>query len=102
MRLWPFVKDSDKSKSTDAGSNLSQVAENELALTPTVGDEALDIDLYAHRSFNNAAIRPTAFLDAIIPAAGAAVDAVAQYNHAIVRFPKGAKWADLIDRKTPG
>lgn len=44
----------------------------------------------------------TTFVGAMIPAAGAVVDAAGQFEHAIVRFPKGAKWADLIDRKTPG
>ena len=34
-----------------------------------------------------------------IPEAVAVVDAVAQYGHAIVRFPEGKGFADLMDRK---
>ena len=38
----------------------------------------------------------------LIPMAAKAADAAAQWDHAIVRFPEGAGWNDLLNRKTPG
>lgn len=39
--------------------------------------------------------RAGSFVNAMIPAAAAAVDAGAQYGMAVVRFPEGVGWADL-------
>lgn len=100
MRFWPFGKDSDVSEISNIRNEHSGAVENELA--PVISNEELDLDLFAHKSFNDCTVGDTAFLDAMIPAAGAVADAAAQYNHAVVRFPEGATWADLINRKTPG
>lgn len=40
--------------------------------------------------------------DAAIPGAAAIADAVNQYGYAIVRFPEGKCWNDLMPRNTPG
>ena len=34
--------------------------------------------------------------------AAKAADTAAQWDHTIVRFPEGAGWNDLLNRKTPG
>ncbi len=41
-------------------------------------------------------------VDAAIPGAAAIADAVNQYGYALVRFPEGKSWTDLMERKTPG
>lgn len=40
--------------------------------------------------------------DAAIPGAATIVDIVGQYDYALVRFPEGKSFKDLIPRKTPG
>lgn len=100
MKFWPFGKDRDKGENLDAGKDLVHYSDGEIIVV--TNDEPTDLSLIEHKSFNNTAISDTSFLDAIIPAIGAAVDAGAQYGQAIVRFPKGASWADLLNRKTPG
>lgn len=100
MKFWPFGKDSGKSKESDTENGISRGEEDGLVIVSNVGE--YDIELYEHKSFSESAVGDTAFLDAMIPAAGAAVDAVNQFSHAIIRFPEGAMWADLINRKTPG
>lgn len=100
MKIWPFGKRHNEPEEDGSDKELSIVESGEL--TVVSGGELLDIKAYEHKSFEGSAIGDTAFLDAIIPAAGAAADAAAQYGHAVVRFPEGANWADLINRKTPG
>lgn len=100
MRFWPFGKNGEESEAKREDNELSKSEETNLLVVTS--DKELDLELYECRSFNGNSVADTAFLDAMIPAAGAAIDAAAQYGHAIVRFPKGAKWADLINRKTPG
>lgn len=100
MRFWPFGKNGGEPEAKDEDNELSKSEENDLLVVTS--DKELDLELYERRSFDGSSVVDTAFLDAMIPAAGAAIDAVAQYGHAIVRFPEGAKWADLINRKTPG
>lgn len=99
MKFWPFGKSPEEPRSNNKDNGLAYANSDDLA---AVSDDKLDIELYEHRSFCGDAVGGTAFIDAMIPAAGAAVDAVGQFGHAIVRFPEGAKWADLINRKTPG
>lgn len=100
MKFWPFGKERDEDEKTDTNNKLLRYTDDEIVVV--TNDEKTDIDLFEHKSFNNAAVSNTSFIDAIIPAVGAAVDAGAQYGQAIVRFPKGASWADLLNRKTPG
>lgn len=40
--------------------------------------------------------------DAVIPEAATIADAVSQYGYALVRFPEGKSFKDLMPRKTPG
>lgn len=40
--------------------------------------------------------------DAVVPGSVAVADAVNQYGYALVRFPEGKSWNDLMPRKTPG
>lgn len=46
--------------------------------------------------------RVTQMLDALIPVAGDVGVAIEEYGHAVVKFPEGVGWADLLERKTPG
>ena len=100
MGLWPFGKKSDDTEDNNRGEELAAPEPSEIDIASDEG--TLEIDRYEHKSFDSGSIGGTAFVDAMIPAAGAVVDAAAQYGHAIVRFPEGANWADLINRKTPG
>lgn len=100
MKFWPFGEDRDEGEDPDAGKDLLHYNDDEIVVVAS--DGLTDFDLLEHKSYNNAAVSDYSFLDAIIPAIGAAVDAGAQYGQAIVRFPKGASWADLLNRKTPG
>lgn len=40
--------------------------------------------------------------DMAVPGAAAVADAVSQYGYALVRFPEGKSWNDLMPRKTSG
>ncbi|WP_417178323.1 hypothetical protein [Adlercreutzia equolifaciens] len=100
MKIWPFGKDHNIPKMESGGEELARVESSAIVLT--LSGSSFDIELYEHASFDEDVIGKTAFVDAVIPAAGAVVDAVAQYGHAIVRFPEGANWGDLLNRKTPG
>ncbi|NMW59667.1 hypothetical protein HHJ81_00885 [Mobiluncus mulieris] len=71
-------------------------------IIPTIDSDDVDLAQYDHIKLDAKAISGAAFADALIPIAAAAAGAVAQWNHAIVRFPKGAGWNDLLNRKTPG
>lgn len=41
-------------------------------------------------------------LDSIIPLGGQIANTIEQYGQAVVRFPEGIGWKDLMNRKTPG
>lgn len=100
MKLWPFGKNSRNDEGDEPQNELAQTEDCELEVT--TDDSLLDIELYEHKSFDSKTVKATSYIDAVIPAVGAVADAAAQYGHAIVRFPEGANWADLINRKTPG
>lgn len=92
----------------DDDEKQKEQEETDLAPTEDASIEArvvegfLDIEKYEHKTFGGGTIDSGMFLNAMIPAVGTAVDAAAQYGQAIVRFPKGANWSDLLNRKTPG
>lgn len=71
-------------------------------IVPTFNDEDVDLALYDHVTLDVKAIGGEAYADALIPMAAKAADAAAQWDHAVVRFPEGAGWNDLLNRKTPG
>lgn len=100
MKFWLFGRDSGKSKKSNTENGLPRSEEDSLPIVSNA--EKLDIELYEYKSFNESAVGDAAFLNAMIPAAVAAIDAANQFGHAIIRFPEGAKWSDLIDRKMPG
>lgn len=66
--------------------------------------DANDVDLSLYRvvEINPESVGGRDFFDALIPLAGNVAEAATQYDHAIVKFPKGIGWNDLLDRKTPG
>lgn len=78
MRFWPFGKEPDKPNEEPPAKEVERIGGSEISLMSN--DSPLDIELYEHKSFGEDAIGGTAFIDAVIPAAGAAVDAVAQYG----------------------
>lgn len=81
----------------------NELALHEEALIEIRGEkDSIEIKLYEARTFNEDAVRATHFTDAMIPAAGAIADAATQYSQAIVKFPDGRGWADLLNRVTPG
>lgn len=71
-------------------------------IVPGKADEKLDLALYEHVTLDAEGISGGAFVDALIPMAGNIADTAAQWDHAIVRFPEGAGWNDLLNRKTLG
>ncbi len=67
-----------------------------------VEGSSLNLELYEHVTFDGGGIGGEAYIDALIPLAANVVNAAAQWNQAIVRFPEGMGWNDLLNRKTPG
>ena len=102
-----FGGKADKDKHLEAeesqGAAIVPAQQGELELSV---EGELGIEPYEHVSFDyvtagNESVAPF-FIDNLIPMAAAAADAAEQYGQAIVKFPKGAGWGDLINRKTPG
>lgn len=105
----PFRKKRvDNASSRIANDDKEETGQNELApheeapVEVRVEKDALKIRSYETRTFNGDAVKATHFTDAMIPAAGAVIDAATQYGQAIVKFPDGKGWADLLNRVTPG
>lgn len=71
-------------------------------IVPGKADDELDLALYEHVTLESDALGGGAYADALIPLAGNVADAAGQWNHAVVRFPEGTGWNDLLNRKTPG
>lgn len=71
----------------------------------TVGSFSQIMDSLSIRQAKQESFDVSSFMaraDAIVPGMGAIADAVNQYGFAIVRFPEGKCWNDLIPRRTPG
>ena len=100
MKL-PFFRNDD-SEIIEASKKeaIETVGNAELRFVLEDGD--LVLAPYEHASYETSEIGGAEFFDAMIPAAVGIADAVSQYDYAIVRFPEGVKWKDLLDRKTPG
>ena len=91
----------------DASDAIAIIPIGEAEIEQTDYGAALDIELHEHVTFahlgdGSSGIGGAEYADALIPMAGNVVNAAAQYNQAIVRFPEGAGWGDLLNRKTPG
>lgn len=93
-------RDSDKSQNPSADERAIEPAE-EVAIELFEGN-GLDIDAYRHESIGSDSIGIAAHVDALMPLAVAGADAAAQFGQAIVRFPQGVGWNDLLLRKAPG
>lgn len=102
MKL-PFLddlNDEPEPEESRADNDIVPVDGNEIV--PTMDSEDVDLALYDHVTLDVEAIGGAAYADSLIPMAAKAADAAAQWDHAIVRFPEGAGWNDLLNRKSPG
>jgi hypothetical protein len=78
------------------------IAASEVEIVPGKASDELNLALYEHVTLESDSIDGGAYADALIPLAGNVADAAGQWNHAVVRFPEGTGWNDLLNRKTPG
>lgn len=109
MKLPFFSKDdnADAPHEPETGTqNDQQIIKVEGSDIVLEADTGIDITEYEHVAIplpdSDGEQGGALFADALIPFASNAANAAAQYNQAIVRFPDGAGWGDLIGRKTPG
>lgn len=97
MKIGPFKfgkgNDDEKPEIVSARSAEISFSDNE---------DSLDLSLYDVVEVDLESVGGRDFFDALIPLAGNIAEAAAQYNHAIVKFPEGIGWSDLLNRKTPG
>lgn len=97
MRIGPFnfgKKDDDASVETVPSESAEIVYSNDA--------DDVDLSLYRAVEIDPESVGGRDFFDALIPLAGNVAEAAAQYDHAIVKFPEGIGWNDLLNRKTPG
>lgn len=101
---FPFFGKHDEEESDGEGSagNHAIVSADDVEIVPGDTDSTLDLTFYEHLTLDAEYIGGSAYADALIPMVGNIADAAGQWNHAIVRFPEGAGWNDLLNRKTPG
>ena len=102
MTLSQIDADGNELVPGEGGIESPGASEDCAGLVPTFDNEDVDLSLYHHVTVEPKAIGMGTYVDALIPLAGKAADAASQWNHAVVRFPKGASWKDLVNRKTPG
>lgn len=102
MRFSFFGKSGEEPAQEENRSDAAIVPVGGTEVEPTFGSEDIDLTLYDHVTLDAKAIGGGAYADALIPMAAKAADAAVQWDHAIVRFPEGASWNDLLNRKTPG
>lgn len=102
MKFPFFGKHDDDSEPEEEHGDNAIIPAGETEIVPTLDSGEVDLALYDHVTLDVRAIGGEAYADTLIPMAAKAADAVAQWDHAIVRFPEGAGWNDLLNRKTPG
>lgn len=102
MKFPFFGKDNGGSEPEEDRASDAVIPTQSAEIIPTIDSDDVDLAQYDHVKLDAKAIGGAAFADALIPMAAKAADAMAQWDHAIVRFPKGAGWNDLLNRKTPG
>lgn len=102
MKFPFFGKHDDDTELEVIGEDKTIIPVEGAEIAPTLDSEDVDLALYNHITLDVKAIDGGAYADALIPMAAQAAGAAAQWNHAIVRFPEGAGWNDLLNRKTPG
>lgn len=62
----------------------------------------LDLSLYNVVEIDPEDVGGRDLFDSLVPLVGSVAEAAAQYDHAIVKFPEGIGWSDLLNRKTLG
>ena len=97
MRIGPF---NFGKKDDDASVEIVPSECAEIVYSSDADD--VDLSLYRVVEIDPESVGGRDFFDALIPLAGNVADAAAQYDHAIVKFPEGIGWNDLLNRKTPG
>mgnify|MGYP000870526466 CR=1 FL=1 len=102
MRFPFFGKRDDDSEPEEDHEENAIIPAEDTEIVPVIDCNDVDLALYEHVTLDTNTIDGAAYADALIPMAAKAADAVSQWDHAIVRFPKGAGWNDLLNRKTPG
>lgn len=97
MRIGPF---NFGKKDDDASVEIVPSESAEIVYSNDADD--VDLSLYRVVEIDPESVGGRDFFDALIPLAGNVAEAAAQYDHAIVKFPEGIGWNDLLNRKTPG
>lgn len=90
-------------ESSNDGSKGESISSQETKLVVGPFEQVIDdlsIRYAEEESFDVESILAKA--DAVVPGSVAVADAVNQYGYALVRFPEGKSWNDLMLRKTPG
>lgn len=100
---FPFFGKHDKEHAEESNQGESSIVpQGDLGIVPVGADDCLDLDLYEHVTLPADSANVGPYIDALIPLAGGIADATGQWDQAIVRFPEGTGWNDLLNRKTPG
>lgn len=102
MKFHFFKRDDNKSEEVPLISEEQEIVPIDSMESCKVENSSLNPELYEHVTFDSGSIGDGAHVDALIPLAANAANAATQWNQAIVRFPKGMGWNDLLNRKTPG
>ena len=97
MRIGPF---NFGKKDDDASVEIVPSESAEIVYSNDADD--VDLSLYRVVEIDPKSVGGRDFFGALIPLAGNVAEAAAQYDHAIVKFPEGIGWNDLLNRKTPG
>lgn len=96
MKIGPFEfgKGSD-----DKSSEIVPAGSAEISFSGSEDD--LDLSLYDVVEVDPDSVGGRDLFDSLMPLAANIAEATAQYDHAIVKFPNGIGWNDLLNRKTP-
>ena len=97
MRIGPF-----NFGKKDDGAGVEIVPSERAEIVYSGDADDVDLSLYRVVEVDPESVGGRDFFDALIPLAGNVAEAAAQYDHAIVKFPEGIGWNDLLNRKTPG
>lgn len=97
MKIGPF---NFGKKDDDSDSAIVPASDAEIAFSNDA--EQPDLSLYDVWDVDPDSVGGRDFFDSLIPLAGNVAEAAVQYDHAIVKFPEGIGWDDLLNRKTPG
>lgn len=93
MKIGPF---SFGKKDKDDDSSIIPVHNAEISFSSGAAEP--DLSLYEVWDVDPGPVGGRDFFDSLIPLAGNVAEAAAQYDHAIVKFPDGIGWDDLLNR----